>query len=73
MVGGTFDVTSEVGEIEQGAAGRGDVEAPIASAPLIATSVRFLALSFFMMLRRCTLTVLSHMLSSKAITLFGLP
>ena len=34
------------------------------STVLKATSVRFVAFSFFMMLRTCTLTVLSHMLSS---------
>jgi cytochrome bd-type quinol oxidase subunit 1 len=37
------------------------------------TSVRFFARSLFMMLRTCTLTVLSHMFSSWAMILLGLP
>jgi hypothetical protein len=38
-----------------------------------AACVRFLALSFFRMLRTCTLTVLSCISSSRAISLLGLP
>lgn len=50
----------------------GPQAAPIC-APLTATSVRLRACNFFITCRTWTLTVLSHMFNSYAMTLFGLP